>query len=188
LIEPETLYDRLEREQAEAMAECSRAKGLEELDEDECADENDAASLDDESDTEPDPAVRSSGRRARVKGQTFETLLGELVFSNELEEYFKLMDEEGASKAPKTRAQRREDEVSHGRLLTKYSALAWNSKSQYLTALRLYKVRKVDADVIVILLCSEELTTTIHHDIDFLRWKIQRRRGRRGFGRKGPSV
>jgi len=136
-IVQETLYDRLEREEAEALGAYSKARNQEGIGEDDDADE--------ESDNEADPTGPSSGRKGRVKGVGFETLLGELVFSKELEKYFKLVDKESASKAPKTRAQRREDEVSHGRLLMKYAELAENSKSQYLAALRLYKVRAVDA-------------------------------------------
>ncbi|KAF9271288.1 hypothetical protein BGZ68_003865, partial [Mortierella alpina] len=88
---------------------------------------------------EADLAGQSSSGRATAKGLSFEALLEELVFSKELEEYFKLVDQDGASKTPKTRAQQREDEVAHAQLLTKHAGLAENSKCQYLTALRLYK-------------------------------------------------
>ncbi|KAF9972977.1 hypothetical protein BGZ75_001309, partial [Mortierella antarctica] len=144
------LYDRLEREEVEMMAARSRTRNNAEADDDIDDEEVDGdiivdatvtATLNEGLDIYVDPEEQSAYDGRRGAGVRFEALLDEMVFSKELEEYFRAMeDANGAPKVLRTRAQQREDEVSHAQLLTKHAALAENSKNQYLAALRIYKI------------------------------------------------
>ncbi|KAG0195267.1 hypothetical protein BGX28_001818, partial [Mortierella sp. GBA30] len=138
--EPETIYDRLNRMEAEEEAVNSTIRNSTEVDDDPIADAKEAPSPDNGSDSDVDPAEQRKDGRRKSTTLNFEALLEQLVFLQELADYFKELDgAEGISKAPRTRAQQREDEVSHEQLHSRHAVLSENSKSQYSSALRVYE-------------------------------------------------